>query len=140
MSNWLKGSVGISITVKKLCIYLPQKVVDTDVFALSLFCFIIIFYYFKCVLKFQDLSDVTTSDCGTGVNCYKEPSTCTASNNCNILVKSKYENDKVHVVMSTNQTLGYSGWAQTKTYESKKMVSILYQYILLYLAIILILE
>lgn len=61
-----------------------------------------------------------TDDCDSTVSCYKSPSTCTSSQDCKILVKYKYENKEVHVVVATNITDGYVGWAQSM--NNNKMV------------------
>lgn len=68
----------------------------------------------------QEMPEITTSDCDASVGCYKHPTSCTSSKDCKILVKYKYENDKVHVTVATNNTSGYVGWAQST--QKNKMV------------------
>ena len=68
--------------------------------------------------------DVITDDCGSTFSCYKSPSTCTSSQDCKILVKFKYENNKIHIVATTNITDGYVGWAQSL--KNDKMVMFIF--------------
>ena len=68
------------------------------------------------------LKDLTTEECEETFHCFKSPSTCSTSKDCDMLVLYKHEPDSniVSVKVATKSTSKYIGWAQSTV--SNKMV------------------
>lgn len=66
----------------------------------------------KVVLTFQDVS---ADECGKSVVCFKSPSSCTSSLDCEMLALYKYDadNSNISVTIATKSTSKYIGWAHS---------------------------
>ena len=67
--------------------------------------------------------EISAGDCGKSARCFKLPSTCTSSDNCDALVMVKYKPDEsniVDVTISTKNSNDYVSWAQSDRFD--KMV------------------
>ncbi|XP_066922681.1 uncharacterized protein [Clytia hemisphaerica] len=62
-------------------------------------------------------AEVTTTECGKSLTCYKQPNdaTCTSSDTCNVLVTWKHDKNAntIDVTLATKADNAYIGWAQT---------------------------